>query len=400
MSSSMSDDNASANTASPFDAEFSHAHTDRDATSVETLSVEEQIAADTPRDTTDIPTIVENIPVADSTPEPVRQDSTEPRLKAVKLPDAAAENKHESAPEDLDEHNAHESSEVEHSGVGAENGPAASSTIEDASPIEVDAHGENTPETPETPDGAAAPDASVEPQGAVPAVEDGEEEAKDDILDTPDASVEAQAKEDAQAVATGDAEGNSEDNASEPPDASVEAQPKEDVSVAPQNNKARETPDESEESGEHEVESSVVPAPTENEGEKAGGEAVATIATSAESEEEKAGGAAVAVLIEKQAKAPEIVAKADGEHPLKIGADLTMSEQSTSSMYPLSDQRAQRRFTRYWILSVALLLLLLLSIATPLIVVASYAANAYATYNLLRAHAYGGVEHLLTVKTI
>ncbi len=60
----------------------------------------------------------------------------------------------------------------------------------------------------------------------------------------------------------------------------------------------------------------------------------------------------------------------------------------------------KRRFTRYWILSVALLLLLLAAILTPLIVVVSYGVNAYATYNLLRAHAYGGVQHLLTVKTI
>ncbi|HEV2661661.1 MAG TPA: DUF4012 domain-containing protein, partial [Ktedonobacteraceae bacterium] len=184
------------------------------------------------------------------------------------------------------------------------------------------------------------------------------------------------------------------------PDANVEAQPEEDVSLAPRGNEARETLDESEEHEEHKVEDTMVPAPTENEGEEAGSEAVATLATPAESEEEKTEGAAVAVLAEKQAKAPDIVAKADGEHPPKIAADLAISEQSTSSMYPLSDQREQRRFTRYWILSVALLLLLLLSIATPLIVVASYAANAYATYNLLRAHAYGGVEHLLTVKTI
>jgi Protein of unknown function (DUF4012) len=60
----------------------------------------------------------------------------------------------------------------------------------------------------------------------------------------------------------------------------------------------------------------------------------------------------------------------------------------------------KRRFTRYWVLSVALLLLLLAAILTPLVVVASYGVNAYATYNLLRAHAYGGVQHLLTVKTI
>jgi hypothetical protein len=60
----------------------------------------------------------------------------------------------------------------------------------------------------------------------------------------------------------------------------------------------------------------------------------------------------------------------------------------------------KRRFTRYWILSVVLLLLLMAAILTPLIVVVSYGVNAYATYNLLRAHAYGGVQHLLTVKAL
>ena len=67
---------------------------------------------------------------------------------------------------------------------------------------------------------------------------------------------------------------------------------------------------------------------------------------------------------------------------------------------PVYQHERPRRFTRYWILSVALLLLLLAAILTPLIVVVSYGVNAYATYNLLRAHAYGGVQHLLTVKTI
>ncbi len=60
----------------------------------------------------------------------------------------------------------------------------------------------------------------------------------------------------------------------------------------------------------------------------------------------------------------------------------------------------KRHFTRYWILSVALLLLFMVTILTPLIMLVSYGVNGYATYNLLHAHAYGGVEHLLTVKTI
>src|SRR5450755_35245 len=358
MSSSTSDDNASANTASPFDAESSNDYNGRDVSSTEILPVEEHGAADIPLAMTDIPIIVENTSVKDSVPEPVRDDPTEPRIRAVKVPDAAAENKQESVPEDLDGHNAHESDETDHREASEEDGPASSS-IENASAVEADAHGEDTPDTLDT------PDASMEPEEAVPAIEDGEEEAKDTTLDSPAVS--------------------------------LEAQPEEDVPLAPRKNEARETLDESEE---HKVRDAVVPAPAENEEKKAGSEAVATIATSTESEEEKAGGATVAVLAEKQEKARGSVAEAIGERPPEIGADLTISEQSTLSMYPLSDQRAQRRFTRYWILSVALLLLLLLSIATPLIVVASYAANAYATYNLLRAHAYGGVEHLLTVKTI
>jgi Protein of unknown function (DUF4012) len=390
MSSSTSDDNASANTASPFDAESSNDYNGRDVSSTEILPVEEHGAADIPLAMTDIPIIVENTSVKDSVPEPVRDEPTEPRIKAVKLPDVSAENKPASVPEDLNGHNAHESDETDHREASEEDGPASSS-IENASAVEADAHGEDTPDTPDT------PDASMEPEEAVPAIEDGEEEAKDTTLDSPAVSLEAQSKEDVQAVTTADAEGKSEGNASETPDASVEAQPEEDVPLAPRKNEARETLDESEE---HKVRDAVVPAPAENEEEKAGSEAVATIATSTESEEEKAGGATVAVLAEKQEKARGSVAEAVGERPPEIGADLTISEQSTLSMYPLSDQRAQRRFTRYWILSVALLLLLLLSIATPLIVVASYAANAYATYNLLRAHAYGGVEHLLTVKTI
>ena len=79
--------------------------------------------------------------------------------------------------------------------------------------------------------------------------------------------------------------------------------------------------------------------------------------------------------------------------------DPPLRKQPSPPIYELNIPQ-KRRFTRYWILSVALLVLLLVAIFTPLIMLASYAANAYATYNLLRAHAYGGVEHLMTVKTI
>jgi Protein of unknown function (DUF4012) len=335
MSSSMSDDRASANTASPFDAESSNNYNSSNVSSTEILPTEVDVAADIPLVTNGIPAIVENTSGEDPAPEMLREFPTEPRIKVVTLPNALAENKQTSVPE--------------------------------------------------------------EPKEAVVAVEDGEEEAKDNTPDSPDASLAAQSNEDVQTVATEDVSGNSQSNGLDTPDASMKAQSEEDVPLAPCENEALEEQDESQE---HKVGDAVVPAPAESEKEKPGNEAVETVKTSTESEEEKTEGATVAVLVENEEKTPGIIEKADGERPPKTGADLPMSEQSTSSMYPLSEQRSQRRFTRYWILSVALLLLLLLSIATPLIIVASYAANAYATYNLLRAHAYGGVEHLLTVKTI
>ncbi len=95
---------------------------------------------------------------------------------------------------------------------------------------------------------------------------------------------------------------------------------------------------------------------------------------------------------------PEESAVEAHENVEESATEILVSEQTTLSLQPVNTQ--PRRFTRYWILSVALLVMLLLGIATPLIVLASYGVNAYATYNLLRAHAYGGVEHLLTVKTI
>ncbi len=80
-------------------------------------------------------------------------------------------------------------------------------------------------------------------------------------------------------------------------------------------------------------------------------------------------------------------------------AVVSQDKVSSAPIYELNIPRKRRR-TRYWVLSVALLLLLMAAILTPLIMVVSYGVNAYATYNLLRAHAYGGVQHLLTVKTI
>ncbi len=82
-----------------------------------------------------------------------------------------------------------------------------------------------------------------------------------------------------------------------------------------------------------------------------------------------------------------------------VGSDKVLRKQLSAPVYQLEIPQ-KRRFTRYWILSVALLFFLLAAILTPLIMVVSYGVNAYATYNLLRAHAYGGVQHLLTVKTI
>ncbi len=339
MSSSMSDDTTSANTASPFDAEFSNAHNDSDVASVETLPGEEHVSSDTPLNATDTPPIIENTSVAVSSSEPVSQEPTEPRLKAVKMPNATTDNKQESASEDLNGYNAHESDETEHSNtvehreVSDEDGTASSTR-------EVEEHKEKTLDTPDIPVSPDAAGVEMELEEAAQAVEDGEEGAQDNTPDTPDASLETQPQENMQAVSAESSEGKSEANDLEASDASIKAQ------------------------------------------------------------EEKAEEAMTPVLSENEEKTPETVAKADGELLPKTGAELPISEQTTLSMYPLSDQRPQRRYTRYWILSVALLLLLLLSIATPLIVVASYAANAYATYNLLRAHAYGGVEHLLTVKTI
>src|SRR6266487_1636340 len=106
----------------------------------------------------------------------------------------------------------------------------------------------------------------------------------------------------------------------------------------------------------------------------------------------------IAVVASSEELAEDVLNEPDATTEEEPKEDVSVASHTTSSLNPLDDH--QRRSTRYWILSVALLVILLLGIATPLIVVASYGVNAYATYNLLRAHAYGGVEHLLTVKTI
>ncbi len=153
------------------------------------------------------------------------------------------------------------------------------------------------------------------------------------------------------------------------------------------------------EDGEEKLEDDVRETPEVSVGEKPKGDVQALPNESAalemphESEENKAEGGVVTTEGAVETKKALVHIR----RMAKVFADLPVSEQSPS-MYPLNGP--QRRFTRYWILSVALLVMLLLGIATPLVVIASYGVNAYATYNLLRAHAYGGVEHLLTVKTI
>ncbi len=105
----------------------------------------------------------------------------------------------------------------------------------------------------------------------------------------------------------------------------------------------------------------------------------------------------------EQLSSPEKQAAKSEEEQKKVvvvgATGPSLDKQASSPVYELNSPQ-KRRFTRYWILSVALLLLLMAAILTPLIMLVSYGVNAYATYNLLRAHAYGGVQHLQTVKTI
>jgi len=56
--------------------------------------------------------------------------------------------------------------------------------------------------------------------------------------------------------------------------------------------------------------------------------------------------------------------------------------------------------SRSWFLSMRLLLLLLLGIATPLLVTTNYGASAYTTYITLRTHGASGIQHLLNVKAL
>ncbi len=103
---------------------------------------------------------------------------------------------------------------------------------------------------------------------------------------------------------------------------------------------------------------------------------------------------------EQLTPAEKSAAKSEEGEKVTVGIGVTdASFRKKPPVYELNIPQ-KRHFTRYWILSVALLLLLMIAILTPLIMLVSYGVNAYATYNLLRAHAYGGIEHLLTVKTI
>jgi len=126
---------------------------------------------------------------------------------------------------------------------------------------------------------------------------------------------------------------------------------------------------------------------------------LAAVADVTEEETKKTGAVETRDISEEETKRLEAKVDVESVSETAVALDLPVSEQTTLSMYPLN-QKPQKRFTRYWALSVVLLLLLLASIITPLVVMASYGVNAYATYNLLRAHAYGGVQHLLTVKSI
>jgi hypothetical protein len=107
-----------------------------------------------------------------------------------------------------------------------------------------------------------------------------------------------------------------------------------------------------------ELEDVEIPLATKTEEAGAASEA---LTMPSESKEDKLGGVAVAVRAENEAKAQE---KVDGEHLTAPDIDLLTSERISSSLAPLTTPK--KRFTRYWVLSVALLLLLLLGIVTPL----------------------------------
>ncbi|HLZ56389.1 MAG TPA: DUF4012 domain-containing protein [Ktedonosporobacter sp.] len=63
-------------------------------------------------------------------------------------------------------------------------------------------------------------------------------------------------------------------------------------------------------------------------------------------------------------------------------------------------QRRHGRFSDLRLASIVLLLLLLLGIATPLVLAASYGLNAYSAYTTIRAHATNGFQYLQAVKAL
>src|SRR5579859_5878862 len=63
-------------------------------------------------------------------------------------------------------------------------------------------------------------------------------------------------------------------------------------------------------------------------------------------------------------------------------------------------QRRRGRFSDLRLVSIVLLLLLLLGIATPLVLVAGYGLKLYNTYNSIHAHATSGFQHLQALKTL
>ncbi|HLI90467.1 MAG TPA: DUF4012 domain-containing protein [Ktedonobacteraceae bacterium] len=62
--------------------------------------------------------------------------------------------------------------------------------------------------------------------------------------------------------------------------------------------------------------------------------------------------------------------------------------------------RARKRLARHQALALALLVILVLGVITPLLITAAFGISAYTTYNTLRSEAYSGFQHLLNVKTI
>src|SRR6266571_7750083 len=59
-----------------------------------------------------------------------------------------------------------------------------------------------------------------------------------------------------------------------------------------------------------------------------------------------------------------------------------------------------QRSTRYRVIPLALLIILLLGLLIPIGIAIGYSISAYTTYTGLRSQAQSGVQHLLNVKTI